>query len=412
LINMSNLPDGLGQRQLQDGHSVSSPERRFVQALLAAAIALAGVLVFAATIHTARMDYSEYWSSGKLLVHHTNPYSPAGVLAFEEAQGRSTSSPLVMLNPPWALFLVAPLGLVNVRAGLFMWTLAAIICVFVSARMLEAPSNDRALAFVFAPVLACILSGQSSPFLLLGFSLFLRFYKSRSFLAGASLLLMAIKPHLFLIFWAVLLVDCIYRRRFLILAGAATALAAATAFSMLFDIHIWRDYLSTLREFRIQPGSLPTASTLFRIVIDRRAAWLLLVPSALGIIWGLWYYSRRKHLWDWRIHGMLLMLVTILVSPYAFFSDEIVLLPSIAFALTLPEKRRYSAWILIAINVAALYIILVKHADLSTRSYIWTPITWLAWFLYATWNRPAGGTNLPRPLQAIEMSKGVSSSAV
>ena len=63
-------------------------------------------------------------------------------------------------------------------------------------------------AFVFAPAVACVCSGQGSPFLLLGFSLFLRSIRSHPFLAGASLLLMAIKPHLFLIFWALLLADC------------------------------------------------------------------------------------------------------------------------------------------------------------------------------------------------------------
>jgi len=75
--------------------------------------------------------------------------------------------------------------------------------------------------------------------------------------------------------------------------------------------------------------------------------------------------------------------VTILVSPYEFFSDEIVLLPSILFALGLPARRRHSTSVLFAINCVALLIIMAG-VQLSSPAYVWTPLAWLAWFLYAT----------------------------
>ena len=145
---------------------------------------------------------------------------------------------------------------------------------------------------------------------------------------------------------------------------------------------------------------LPTASMLFRASIDINAFWLLFVPSAIAVLWGLWYYKRNH--WDWATHGMLLMLVCIFTSPYSWFSDEIVLLPALVFALQLADKRKYSAWLLLAINTAALYIVLVDHAALSSHAYIWTPLTWLIWYLYATYqprqtdpvNRPE---NSPQP---------------
>ncbi|MGB0123614.1 MAG: glycosyltransferase 87 family protein [Silvibacterium sp.] len=390
----------LSQQQIQNCRKVDSSAKKTLRALLVVAIALAGILILVATAHPAGNDYIEYWSSGNLLLHHGDPYSPAGVFALEKAQGFTATSPLIMLNPPWALFLVAPLGFVGARAGLFLWMLVAVGCVLIFARTLNVSAKDRAFAFVFAPAVACVCSGQGSPFLLLGFSLFLRLHRSHPFLAGASLLLMAIKPHLFLIFWALLLVDCIYRRRFLILAGGASALAAGTAFSMYFDPHIWQHYFSMLRGYKLQQGFLPTASMLFRMLIDVRAFWLLFVPSALAVIWGLWYYARWRHVWDWRIHGMLLMLVTILVSPYGFFSDEIVLLPSVVYALTFPQRRKYSVEILLAINTAALVIVLAAHAALSSRAYLWTPLAWLAWFLYAT-HRPEHHTQ-SSPAQLTE----------
>jgi Glycosyltransferase family 87 len=382
------------RRQLQEYRKAISPATKIVRAVAIVAIVLVGVFIF--TVTTSRTDYISYWSAGKLLMHHSDPYSPAGAFALERQQG-FTAGFMVMLNPPWALFLAAPLGFVGIRAGLFLWTLICVGCLFFSAQLLEVPSQERAFAYVFAPAVAAIFMGQSSPFFLLGFSLFLRFHCSRPFLAGAALLLMAIKPHLFFVFWALLLLDCLYRRRFRIVAGGVTALVAASAFAMYFDPRIWQDYRTMLQASVLKYAFFPTASMLFRMLIDVHAFWLLFVPSALTVLWGVWYYLSRRQIWDWRIHGMLLMLVSILFAPYSWLTDEAVLLPSILFALTFTEKRKYSTWILLAINTAVLLIALGEQASLKSRAYMWTPVTWLLWFLYTT-KSASQSENSPAPL--------------
>lgn len=356
---------------------------KMLRVLGAVAIVLIGTTAIAAASQPAAKDYISYWSAGKLLLRHANPYSSTGILVLEQSQGYPATRPLFMRNPPWALFLAAPLGFGNALTGLLLWTLAAAGCILAFIGLLNVRAEDRAFAFLFAPALASICSGQSSPFLLLGFSLFLRFNKSRPFFAGASLLFMAIKPHLFLVFWVLLVLDCIYRRRFLILAGVASALVAGTAFSMYFDANVWQQYFAMLRASALNHEFFPTASMLFRLIIDARIEWLLFLPSALGIVWGLWYYVRNRHKWDWRINGMLLMLVTVMVSPYGWFTDEIVLLPSLAFALTFPEKRKHSTAILVALNLIATLLLLAAHPALTSGAYLWTPLAWLAWFLYA-----------------------------
>jgi len=363
--------------------NATSPATKVFRALAAVAIGLVGILVITLASRPGSKDYIEYWSSAALLVHHADPYAAAGVYGLEKTHGFPANHPLIMRNPPWALFLIAPLGFTTVRVGLLLWTLVAAACILASAWLLNMPSKDRALAFVFAPALASICCGQSSPFLLLGFTLFLRFHRERPFLAGASLLLMAIKPHLFLIFWVVLLAECIYRRTWLVFAGGASALVVATAFSMLLDPHIWSQYLAMMRSSSLENEFFPTTSMLFRLAIDRNTVWLLFIPSAVAVVWCLWYFMRHRQAWDWNTHGMLLMMVTILVSPYEFFSDEIVLLPSILFALSLPIRRRHSISVLFAINGVALLIIMAG-VQLSSPAYVWTPLAWLAWFLYAT----------------------------
>jgi hypothetical protein len=353
---------------------------------LAALISLAGTYILTARINPARMDYISYWSTGKLLIHHSDPYSPASVFQLEKSQGFLPPKPLMMRNPPWALFLAAPLGLFSPRTGLFFWTLITAGCILASVRLLIPNANDTPLALLFAPAIACIGSGQSSSILLLGFALFLHFHRTRPFYAGAALLLMAIKPHLFLVFWAALLLDCFYRRTILALAGLASALIAATAFAMLCDPHVWPHYLAMLRTSALDAEMFPTLSMALRRLIDINARWLLFVPSALAVLWSLWYRTRKHERWDWTSHGMLLMLVAIFASPYGWFTDEVVLLPAILFAVYLPRKRTGSVWLLLIINAIAAMLFLAKGAALETPLFLWTPTAWLAWFLYATGN--------------------------
>jgi hypothetical protein len=195
---------------------------------------------------------------------------------------------------------------------------------------------------------------------------------------------MAIKPHLFLVFWAVLLLDCIYRRRFQVLAGGAAALAAATAFAVCLDPRIWPQYFAMLRASALDHERFPTASMVFRMLISANAVWLLFLPSACAILWAFWYYAQKRQVWDWNTHGMLLMLVAVATSPYGWFTDSIVLLPSIVFALGLPNKSKHTIPILMAINTGALVLLLVFHPPLTSVAYAWLPGSVLAWFLYAT----------------------------
>jgi hypothetical protein len=380
---MNTVSEQPGQLAAQNAPKPATAATKIIRALVIVAIALGGALIFAARVNPAHMDYISYWSAAKLLVHHANPYSLNPVLALEKSAGFLPSHPLMMRNPPWALFLVAPLGFLGPRAGLVLWILAVGACIVVSVHLLNPRSKDNALALFFAPAIACIGSGQSSPFLLLGFALFLYFHRRRPFLAGAALLFLAFKPHLFLVFWAVLLAQSIYRRKFRILAGLAAALALTTAFALVLDPRVWPQYLSMLRASALDLETFPTASMIFRLLVSRSSHWLLFLPAGLAILWGLWYYARNRRAWDWTTHGMLLMLVTVMASPYGWFTDEVVLLPCLIFALNLPQQRKYAGWLLLAANATAVIVYTAFGASLESPFLLWTPITWLAWFLYA-----------------------------
>ena len=145
------------------------------------------------------------------IVHHANPYDGSAVLQIERSVGFSAQSQvLLMRNPPSALCLVIPLGFFGLRAGALLWSLLLLAAMVLSVHMLwrlqGRPCNKlHYLAYSFAPALLCILGGQTAIFALLGLVLFLRFHQGRPFVAGLSLWLCALKPHLFLPFVMVLL---------------------------------------------------------------------------------------------------------------------------------------------------------------------------------------------------------------
>ena len=347
---------------------------------IAIVITLFGVAVIAAiSSRVTSNDYVEYWSSGRLFLHCSNPYSASGVLALEKSQGFLLDAPLIMLNPPWALILVAPLGFCSAFGGLILWILLSAGSIVASILLLEVPPKYRIIAFLFTPVIGTFSMQQSSPFLLLGFSLFLRFNRRSPFFAGVSLFLMAIKPHLFLVFWVVLLVDSIYRRRFTILAGLAAALICVSALVTLISPHVWQDYLALMRGSALDQNFYPTLPTLFRVLIDVKLSWLALVPALLAIVWGMAYFWRNRKAWDWQQHGMPVMLATILTSPYSWISDQLVVLPALTSALS-STRNKWALEILAVINFAALALVSVR-----SQLCMWIPMAWLAWYLYATY---------------------------
>lgn len=328
--------------------------------------------------NTNQNDFVEYWSAGKLFVERANPYSPPTILAIEKSRGFAPADPLIMLNPPWSMPLVAPLGLLPAFDALLLWICACAACIAASVVLLELPAKNRGLAFLFAPVLGTFMMQQSSPFLLLGLSLFLRFERSRPFLAGASLLLMAIKPHLFLVFWVALAADCLYRRRFAIMAGFAASLVCVSGLVTLAVPRIWQDYLEVVRASTLDRNIYPTLPSMLRAAIDVNLVWIALAPSCIAVVWGAAYYWRKREAWDWHREGMPVLLVTVLTSPYSWISDQVVLLPPVASAIS-ASPRRFSMEILIVLNCAALVWL-----NVSFRTMVWLPLALSLWFAYST----------------------------
>jgi hypothetical protein len=380
------------------------------------ALALTVVGICAALLgkHAAgSRDFVEYWASGHLLAHHANPYDGYVILGLERSAGFPSNLPvLIMWNPPPALLLVLPLGFLGSTAGELLWSLLLFASLVTSVRIVWAmhgrPNNlVHLLGYSFGPALVCLLAGQVSIFVLLGLVLFLRLHRSRPFLAGVSLWLCLLKPHLFLPFGIVLLVWAIATRSYKLLVGVAAALGFSTGVVLLWDPLVWLHYskmMSSMSTARMQQELIPCLSIMLRWIISPKAMWLQYLPSVLGCIWALAYFRKHYDHWDWMEHGSLLMLVSVVVAPYAWLMDQAILIPALLHAAYFTRSRSLIAVLALAsavIELGALRGVALLHSPL----YLWTAPAWLAWYLYAT--RTTGASNVyEAPLLADGVSLG------
>ena len=334
-------------------------------------------------------DYVEYWAAGQQLAHHANPYDAGAILRIERGVGFPPDvPPLVVPNPPTALPLVFALGFFSARSGEMLWLLLLLASFIVSVRLVRAlhgaPSNKlHYFGYAFAPALVCLAANQASMFVLLGLALFLRFHRTRPFVAGAALWFCLLKPHLFVPFGLVLLLWIVATKCYKVMAGTACAVAFSAAVAFVIDPSAWTQYLQMMRLARVDKVAIPSLSNVLRRGVSADTMWLQYLPVAVGCIWALAYFWRHRRDWDWLQHGSLLMLVSVLAAPYTWIIDQTILVPAILHGVYVTRSRI----LLATLALASAVIEIAPHRGMELMHspfYLWTTPVWLAWYLLAT----------------------------
>jgi hypothetical protein len=370
-----------------------------------AAAVLTGVLAYVLVLHfpqikenVAVRDSIAYWAAGRLLIHHENPYDHATVLRLEQEKGYKDQRPLVLRTPPWSLFMVVPLGFLTPFEAWVAWIAVLLGCLIVGMRLCirlyaghgAPPTLFTVIAYTFAPVPACLVSGQIGLELMLGFILFLWWEPKRPLFAGAALVIPFAKPHLLSLFWMIFVLWIVLRRKAEVAIGFVAALILAVTFALILDPHVFRHYREMLHTASIGNEFIPALSGVLRLFFFRRMFWVQFVPMAVGLIWAVWFFVENRSSWDWRQHGPALLVVSVLTTPYEWLSDETVLLPAIlqaaAFAHAARGNLRITAKIGIAVFIlldALLLLILKAKVPFSTGIYFWSSLVWFFWYFRA-----------------------------
>lgn len=154
-------------------------------------------------------DFIQYWSAFGVARGGLDPYSPEQLLAAERSVGWSSPVPLMMWNPPWLLLLLAPVLALpyQLAAKVFLACnlLAAVALarfasdIFAERRM-HRPWCATAIVLLCAPVYVALSTGQLSIGLAAALALLIRSAtRDASWSGAAALLVLSLKPHLFVL---------------------------------------------------------------------------------------------------------------------------------------------------------------------------------------------------------------------
>jgi len=369
-------------------------------------LSLLAVLIWFLTSHqqqirasVADRDSIAYWAAAKLLVHHQDPYSASSVFDLQRSQGYAADKPLVLRTPPWSLWMVLPLGLLDAYWAWVAWLAvllaSLIVAIRISWRMygdgpVRPPTVFLLAGYLFAPVPACLVAGQLGLVLLAGIVLFFFLEERHPFLAGALLLIPFAKPHLFSLLWPILAIWIATRRKWSMAAGFIVAFASACAIAWALDPAVFWHYREMVRQASIQSEFIPALSGVIRLIFFRRFFWAQFLPLLASLLWSARYYWKNRLAWSWKTHGPALLVVSVLTTPYAWMTDEAILLPAILQAVmwiyrrkaSLTLQSQLSIFVFACLDVLLLLVLRAK-IPFSTGIYFWSSLVWASWYWYA-----------------------------
>jgi len=340
-------------------------------------------------------DFAFYWTAARLVLDGHNPYSARETIDLQNRLSFAGKGPLVMLNPPWVLPLIVPFGLLSFSVGKSLWFVTGLALVLISVHWLwnlYGAGQNRwigwLVAVTFLPVAVVLAIGQIGPLILFGLAGFLRFEAKRNdYVAGIFLFLTALKPHLVFLLWIALLLFALYQRRWKPVAALVATVASASFLAALLDHRAFQQYVGLFSQENIVSQESPTLGGLLRHISGLPAMQFL--PLAVAAVWFAVYWIRWRSSWEWRDRLPSLLLVSIVATSYAWFFDQVVLLPSVFCATVLVLRSQRQIWFgavvaYLAINSIILLLVLERRPAFF---YAWTALAWLV--LVATVQRSA-----------------------
>jgi hypothetical protein len=333
-----------------------------------------------------------------------NPYSWDQMLELEKSVGMEPylspetgeEMPLLMFNPPWTLVFVMPFAQASFALSRLLWFVfglgLVIFCADAIWRIYGGASNRRWLAWIiglsFVPTLQVLQMGQIGPVLLLGIVGFLFCVNNSGWSAGIATVLIAIKPHLFGVFAVALFLWTVHQRRWSVFGGAVLTVTIVMACLLGANPHLIDQYWHCMTVHSPRDCRTPILGSLLRVLFGPDQFWLQVVPQVVGLIWVVIYWYRRRNDWNWSEQLPLLVLVSLLTTPYGAWPFDLVvlLLPVIEIAARSQQASRAQlaivAGVYTAIEVPAL---LLSVVGVDSFYFVWMPPALLLSYLGLRW---------------------------
>lgn len=334
-------------------------------------------------------DLQAYWSSAYLFAHGEDFSDPVALGEIEHTlTTRDDPETLFSWFSPIGNVVLLPFTTIPFTRAVYYWLVLNIIILFYSATIIWDGVGKRTwipllAVFSFSMTIVSLVFGQINFLEVLGLALFLTLSRSnRPFLAGASLVLTTIKPHLVILTLPILFLDLLRKKEWEILKGFTFALTIC--FLILFAFYppwiqsFWTvisSGMSTVRE-------TPNINGLFVLLGEYNLGKLIwLVTLIAGIIW--WW--KRGQSWNRRTFIDITVTVGLIVAPIGWSYDQIMLFFPILSLLSwiangnLPKQISKSIIAILIIANLATYIL--RSFTPSDVWFFWAPFVVLGTYL-------------------------------
>lgn len=318
-------------------------------------------------------DFVSYWAAARLAVldRAGEIYQFASLARMEDSAQPGMTRHMAWFYPPFFLLLVLPLGWLHYLAAYPLFSTASALLFFTSLRRWLPAAGFGIVIAAFPGLWRNLIDGQNGLLTASLAALTCWWLPRHPRLAGVSLGLLAIKPHLGLLFPLWLL----HRRAWPTMISATACIAGMAAVcTLLFGVDIWAASLDGLRNGR---HYLETSIPLHRM------------PTIFALLRG----SGASLTQAWLAHGLIAVLAVLAMLRIWTLTNELILQMAALIAATLllsPYLFDYdSVWLLLAGAG------LLRHAD-ATRwlpgERLWLLLAWLAplypqLILVVFWNR-------------------------
>ncbi len=334
-------------------------------------------------------DFIAFWSGGWLALHGdvANVHDAQAIMAASHVAVPGQTGYFPWRSPPVFLLIMTPLAALPFWAAALLF-FAASAAIYIYALMPYLRDRRAVLFALTTPTFVFHLgSVQLTPLVTGLYALALRWADKRPIAAGAAISVLAIKPHL-AVLWPVFLI-CTGRWR---VFGAAAAFTLALLFvtGMIFGLDVYPRFIANLGDAAVflTARQLPpnTLGSLYGVLIAHGTAPQIAglaqaISAASALVIAIIVFLRR----DDFSATIALPAAALLMSPHLFFYDTLLLaLPAAALAQAGVLRTRE-----IALCVGAF---LAGGLTLAVGFVFPLPLCWVAawsFLLYAFALRPA-----------------------
>lgn len=336
-------------------------------------------------------DLQAYWSSAYLFAHGQDFSDPIALGEIEHTlTTRDDPETLYSWFSPIGNIVLLPLTLMPFTRAVYYWLIFNIIITFYSTMLIWGDTDKRTwipqlAMFSFSMTITSLVFGQINFLEVLGLALFITLSKNnRHYLAGASLVLTTIKPHLVILTLPILLLDLLRKKDWKTLTGFFAASAICALILFIFYPPWLQSFWTVITSGMSTVRETPNINGLL-VVLGEFSLGKIIWPISL-IVSMIWWW-KDGHTWNRRTVVDISVTLGLIVSPIGWSYDQIMLIFPILSLLTWIIKgsltKSTSRILLVTLIISNLTIYILRAFTPSDVWFFWVPIIVLALYIFA-----------------------------